>query len=80
MKIQEYAEVLVKSICKEPDLVKVSEYESEEGIILDILVLESDMGAVIGKDGRNAKAIRTMLNLFAYIHELGHIKVNIDSF
>ena len=71
----------MKSICKEKDLVKVSQYESEEeGIILDVLIPENEMGAVIGKDGRNAKAIRTLLNAYAYIHELGKIKVNIDSF
>ena len=81
MELKEYADFLVKSICKEKDLVKVSQYESEEeGIILDVLIPENEMGAVIGKDGRNAKAIRTLLNAYAYIHELGKIKVNIDSF
>ncbi len=80
MEITKYAEFLVKSICKEADLVKVSSYESDEGIILDILIPESSMGAVIGKDGRNAKSIRTLLLAYAYIHELGKIKVNIDAF
>ena len=81
MELKDYADFLVKSICKEKDLVKVSQYESkEEGIILDVLIPENEMGAVIGKDGRNAKAIRTLLNAYAYIHELGKIKVNIDSF
>ena len=81
MELKDYADFLVKSICKENDLVKVSQYESEEeGIILDVLIPENEMGAVIGKDGRNAKAIRTLLNAYAYIHELGKIKVNIDSF
>ena len=78
--IADYCKAL-QSICKEKDLVKVSQYESEEeGIILDVLIPENEMGAVIGKDGRNAKAIRTLLNAYAYIHELGKIKVNIDSF
>ena len=81
MELKDYADFLVKSICKEKDLVKVSQYESEEeGIILDVLIPENEMGAVIGKDGRNAKAILTLLNAYAYIHELGKIKVNIDSF
>ncbi len=80
MNITEYAEVLVKSICKEADLVKVSQYESEEGLLIDIMIPTSSMGSVIGKDGRNAKAIRTLLNAYAYLHNLGQIKVNIDAF
>ena len=81
MDIASYAEVLVKSICKEADLIKVSQYASdEEGILVDILILESSMGSVIGKDGRNAKAIKTLLNAYAYIHKLGPIKVTIDAF
>ena len=80
MEITNYAEFLVKSICKEADLVKVSSYESDEGIILDILIPESSMGSVIGKEGRNAKAIRTILLAYAYIHELGKIKVIIVGF
>ena len=81
MDIVNYAEFLVKSICKEADLVKVSQYESEdEGILVDILIPESSMGSVIGNDGRNAKAIRILLNAFAYIHKLGPIKVTIDAF
>ena len=81
MDIVSYAEVLVKSICKEADLIKVSQYASdEEGILVDIMIPESSMGSVIGKDGRNAKAIRTLLNAYAYLHNLGQIKVNIDAF
>ena len=80
MNITEYAEVLVKSICKESDLINVSQYESEEGLLIDIMIPTSSMGSVIGKDGRNAKAIRTLLNAYAYLHNLGQIKVNIDAF
>lgn len=81
MDITEYAEVLVKSICKDADLIKVSQYENtEDGLLIDILIPSSSIGSVIGKDGRNAKAIRTLLNAYAYLHKLGHIKVNIEAF
>jgi len=80
MNLVEYAEFLVKSICKEADMVKVSSYSSEEDTILDILVPESAMGSVIGKSGRNAKALRTVIQAYAYVNHLGHIKINIDSF
>lgn len=81
MNIVEYTEFLVKSICKEPDLVKVSTYTGDDEItMVDILVPESTMGAVIGKAGRNAKALRTLIQVFAYNNEIGKVKVNIDSF
>ena len=80
MDIVEYTEYLVKSICENADLVKVSSYEAEEKLVLEVLVPESPMGAVLGKDGRNIKAIRTLVNAYAYLHELPKIELNIDSF
>ncbi len=80
MNIVEYTEFLVKSICKEKDLVKVTSYEGEEKTVLEVLVPESSMGSVLGRDGKNAKSIRTLVNAYAYLHELGRIELNIDSF
>ena len=81
MNIVEYAEFLVKSICKEPDLVKVSSYTGEEDMtILDILIPESAMGSVIGKSGRNASALRTWIQAYAYVNKTGKVKINIDAF
>ena len=81
MSIVEYAEFLVKGICKEPDLVKVSSYDGEEEItILDILIPEDAMGSVIGKSGRNANALRTLIQAYAYVNKTGKLKINIDSF
>ena len=75
MNIVEYAEFLVKSICKEPDLVKVSSYTGEEDMtILDILIPESAMGSVIGKSGRNASALRTLIQAYAYVNKKGLVK------
>ncbi len=72
---------LVKNLVKEPDMVSVQEFSSDdEGIMLEIIVHESDMGAVIGKSGKMASAIRTMIQAYAYTHNLNRIKINIDSF
>lgn len=77
----EFAETLVKSITKEPDLVSVQEFSGDDNeIMLEIIVHESDMGAVIGRSGKMANAIRTMIQAYAYTHELNRIKINIDSF
>jgi len=79
--LNEFAENLVKSIVKEPDMVKVQQFGGEEdSIILEIIVHESDMGAVIGRGGKMATSIRTIIQAYAYIHEMGRIKINIDSF
>ena len=81
MKLEEYCEFLVKSIAKEPEMVKVTSYEDEnEGIILEALVKSEDMGSIIGHSGKNAQALRTMIQAFAYVNDLGRVKLNIDSF
>ena len=81
MSITEYTEFLVKSIVKEPEMVKVECFESDdEDKIIEIIVHESDMGAVIGKNGRMATSLRTLIQAFAFTHDMKKVKVNIDSF
>jgi predicted RNA-binding protein YlqC (UPF0109 family) len=48
--------------------------------MLEIIVHESDMGAVIGRAGKMANSIRTMIQAYAYTHNLNKVKINIDSF
>jgi len=72
---------LVKNLVKEPDMVSVQEFSSDdEQIILEIIVQNDDMGSVIGRSGKMASAIRTLIQAYAYTHELPRIKINIDSF
>ena len=72
---------IVKNLVKEPEMVSVQEFGSDdEGIILEVIVHESDMGAVIGKSGKIAGSIRTLIQAYAYTHNLNKIKINIDSF
>ena len=81
MNIVQYAEFLVKNIVKQPDLVKVtSSNGDEETTIVEIIVCEDDMGAVIGKDGKMASSIRTLIQAFAYLNNIKNVKINIDSF
>lgn len=81
MEIEEFAEYLVKSIVTEPDMVRVSRFEGEEeSIILEVIVTEQDRGIVIGKSGKTANAIRTLIQAYAYIKGLNKVKLNIDSF
>ena len=72
---------LVKNLVKEPDMVSVQEFlGDDESIMLEIIVHESDMGAIIGRGGKMASAIRIMIQAYAYTHKLNKIKINIDSF
>lgn len=78
-KLVSYTEFLVKSICKCADKVKVNVTNDDDLIILDVLVDESDLGCVIGKSGRMASSLRTLILAYAYVNELGKIKVNFNS-
>ena len=81
MNITEFATYLIKNIVKNPELVKVSAFTGDDdATILEILVSNEDMGAIIGKSGRTAKALRTIILAHAYLNHIKNVKVNIDSF
>lgn len=56
----ELVEFLVRSIVENPDEVAVEEFDEDAELILEIRVADGDLGRVIGRDGRVAKAIRTV--------------------
>ncbi|MDO4289200.1 MAG: KH domain-containing protein [Eubacterium sp.] len=58
-------EIIAKALVDNPDAVVVSETEQEHSILLELKVADEDMGKVIGKQGRIAKAIRTVLKASA---------------
>lgn len=59
--MKELLEYLAKSLVDYPDDVSVTEVDGEQSIVLELRVNESDMGKVIGKQGRIAKSIRTVI-------------------
>ena len=60
--MKELIEYIAKSLVDQPDAVKVTEVESERTSIIELSVAEEDMGKIIGKQGKTANAIRTLLN------------------
>lgn len=58
-------EIIAKSLVDNPDMVRVNEIIGEQSIILELKVSQDDMGKVIGKQGRIAKAIRTVIKAAA---------------
>lgn len=59
--MQELVEVLAKALVENPDAVVVETVEEDSRTILKLHVAQEDMGRVIGKQGRIAKAIRTII-------------------
>ena len=59
--MEELLTFVAKSLVDHPDQVRVQKTEGPEGIILELNVAEEDMGKVIGKQGRIAKAIRSVV-------------------
>ncbi len=80
MNLTEFTEFLLKKITQEPDMVKVKEMDLDEGKVIEILVSESDMGRVIGKRGKIANSIKTIIQAKAYNDGEKKVKINIDSF
>ncbi len=78
----EMTEYLVKSVVSQPDMVTVKEFpsENEKEMVIEVLVSENDIGKVIGKNGKMANAIRTLVQANSYLQDNKRVKINIESF
>jgi len=63
--MKELVEYIVKAIVAEPDNVTITEENSDEGLLIKLEVAADDKGRVIGRGGRVAEAIRTLLRVKA---------------
>ena len=63
--MKELVEVIAKALVDDPDSVVVTEREERKTTVLEVHVADSDMGKVIGKQGRIAKAIRSVVKAAA---------------
>ena len=63
--MKEVLELIVKSLVSNPDSVQISEHVTNNSIELKVKVAKDDMGKVIGKQGRLAKSIRTVIKSLA---------------
>lgn len=63
--MKELVEIIAKSLVDYPDQVVVTESETEKGTVIELKVASDDMGKVIGKQGRVAKSIRTVVKAAA---------------
>ena len=77
--MRDLVEYLAKALVENPDEVRVAQREDEDAVIIELRVLSEDMGKVIGKQGRIAKSIRTLVKASAGQDERKKIAVDIMS-
>ena len=65
MALKTLVEYIARSLVDNPDHVDVNEIEGEKTTILELRVDEDDLGKIIGRHGRTAKAMRTVINAAA---------------
>lgn len=77
MSVVEYTEFLIKKVVKNSDMVKVEAISDD---LIEVLVPNEEMKYVIGKNGDNIKAIRTLVNAFTFIQKLDKVNINVEAF
>ena len=60
--MQKLIETIAKALVDKPDSVEVTEVEGEQTTVIELKVAKEDLGKVIGKQGRTARALRTILS------------------
>lgn len=82
MNLVELTEEIVKSLVVNADGVSVKEFPTEEEnvILIQVMVDSEDMGRVIGREGRTANAIRTLVQASSSLKDNKYVKIDIDKF
>jgi len=63
--MKDLLEYIIKAIVSQPDAVKITEENSDDGLLIKLEVAADDKGRVIGRQGRVAQALRTLLRVKA---------------
>ena len=79
MNLVELTEFIVKNLVTDPESVSVKQIEDEEYTLIEVIVSNDDIGCVIGKSGKIANAIRTIIQASSYANNEKKVKINIDS-
>ena len=74
--MKEVLELIAKALVEHPEEVSVTEIKGDNSITLELRVADGDMGKVIGKQGKIAKAIRTVVKAAASMENV-HVTVDI---
>ena len=63
--MKEILEIIISNLVENKEAVEVNQVEGEQSIVFEVKVAENDMGKIIGKQGRIAKSIRTVMKAIA---------------
>jgi predicted RNA-binding protein YlqC (UPF0109 family) len=75
--MRDLVEFLVRALVSDPESVRVSEIDEDDGTVLEVRVADDDLGRVIGREGRVANAIRTIAKAAATASDAGRVMVEI---
>ena len=80
--VVELTQKIVEELVEDSESITVKEFptEKEDEIQIQVLVPEDQMGRVIGREGRTAKAIRTIVQASSYINDNKRVNISIDSY
>lgn len=75
-------EYIIKKLVVDEDSVSVKEFENDDESVMqiEVLISKNDMARVIGRDGRNINAIRTVVQASSSISDGKKININVDSY
>jgi predicted RNA-binding protein YlqC (UPF0109 family) len=73
--VKELLEYIARELVEEPDEVRVEEVDNDRGVLLTLRVAKDDMGKVIGRGGRTARAIRSVMKAAAVREGIRHSHV-----
>ena len=73
---------IIEMLAQDKEAVSVNEYETEEEnlIQIEVMVAESDLGTIIGKNGKTISSIRNIVGASALLNDGKKIKINVDSY
>lgn len=82
MNLVQLTEVIIKKLVSDPDSVSVKEFETDEEntIKIEVLISSSDMGKVIGKNGKTINSIRTIVQASSSLEDNKKVKINVDAY
>ena len=82
MSLVELTEFLVKTLVTNKENVSVKEFDTDEEntILIQVLVDSTDIGRVIGKGGKLANSIRTLVQASSYLKDNKKVKINVEKF
>lgn len=82
MELVKLTQTIVKELVNDADSITVKEFpsENENEITIQVMVPENQMGRVIGKQGKIAKALRTIVQASSYLNGNKKVNINIDSY